>query len=65
MSTTIAINGFGRIGRNVARALYENNQQDQLKLDLQQNTPMVRDEIINSLININFLNHDIWEMNRW
>ncbi len=28
----IAINGFGRIGRSIARALYENGRQNQLKL---------------------------------
>ncbi|MFC3034077.1 type I glyceraldehyde-3-phosphate dehydrogenase [Pseudoalteromonas fenneropenaei] len=28
----IAINGYGRIGRNVLRALYETNQQDQIKV---------------------------------
>ncbi|MEW6989312.1 erythrose-4-phosphate dehydrogenase [Colwelliaceae bacterium 6441] len=32
MPTNIAINGFGRIGRSVARALYENNHQTDLKL---------------------------------
>ena len=32
MTTTIAINGFGRIGRNVTRALYENAQQHDIKL---------------------------------
>jgi len=28
----IAINGFGRIGRSIARALFENGRQDQIKL---------------------------------
>lgn len=28
----LAINGYGRIGRNILRALYENNRQDQLKI---------------------------------
>ncbi|GLX77674.1 D-erythrose-4-phosphate dehydrogenase [Thalassotalea insulae] len=32
MPINIAINGFGRIGRNVARALYENNHRKDLKL---------------------------------
>ncbi len=32
MPINIAINGFGRIGRNVARALYENNHNNELKL---------------------------------
>ena len=32
MSINIAINGFGRIGRSVARALYENADHSQLKL---------------------------------
>jgi len=32
MSINIAINGFGRIGRSIVRALYENGQQDQFKL---------------------------------
>ncbi|WP_206484868.1 erythrose-4-phosphate dehydrogenase [Thalassotalea sp. G2M2-11] len=32
MSVNIAINGFGRIGRNVARALYENNHRQDFKL---------------------------------
>jgi len=32
MPTNIAINGFGRIGRNVARALYENNHRADIKL---------------------------------
>lgn len=32
MSVNIAINGFGRIGRNIARALYENNHCTNLNL---------------------------------
>jgi glyceraldehyde 3-phosphate dehydrogenase/D-erythrose 4-phosphate dehydrogenase len=28
----IAINGFGRIGRSILRALYERNLQDQLQI---------------------------------
>ncbi|XQW85788.1 erythrose-4-phosphate dehydrogenase [Thalassotalea piscium] len=32
MPINIAINGFGRIGRSIARALYENAQHDHLKL---------------------------------
>ena len=32
MSINIAINGFGRVGRSVVRALYENGLQNQLKL---------------------------------
>ena len=28
MKTRIAINGFGRIGRNVVRAIYESGRQD-------------------------------------
>jgi glyceraldehyde 3-phosphate dehydrogenase len=28
MTIRVAINGFGRIGRNVLRALYENNYRD-------------------------------------
>jgi len=32
MKPRIAINGFGRIGRNIVRALYENNRQDQMKV---------------------------------
>ena len=32
MSKKIAINGFGRIGRSVARALFENNHRQDLKL---------------------------------
>jgi len=32
MSIRIAINGFGRIGRNVLRALYESNRNDQIQL---------------------------------
>ena len=32
MPTNIAINGFGRIGRNVARALYENNHKADINL---------------------------------
>ena len=32
MTIRIAINGFGRIGRNVLRALYENNYRDQLQV---------------------------------
>ena len=34
MSINIAINGFGRIGRNVVRALYENARNHDFKLDL-------------------------------
>ncbi|MFL1465356.1 type I glyceraldehyde-3-phosphate dehydrogenase [Marinobacter sp. HN1S83] len=32
MTIRIAINGFGRIGRNVLRALYENNYRDQIQV---------------------------------
>ncbi len=32
MSVNIAINGFGRIGRNVARALFESNRTDEFSL---------------------------------
>ena len=32
MSINIAINGFGRIGRNVVRALYENARTNDFKL---------------------------------
>lgn len=32
MTIRIAINGFGRIGRNVLRALYENNYRNQLQI---------------------------------
>jgi glyceraldehyde 3-phosphate dehydrogenase len=32
MTIRIAINGFGRIGRNILRALYENNYRDQLQV---------------------------------
>jgi len=32
MKIRVAINGFGRIGRNIVRALYENNYQNQIEL---------------------------------
>ncbi len=32
MTIRVAINGFGRIGRNIVRALYENNYQDKIQL---------------------------------
>ncbi|WP_440875667.1 erythrose-4-phosphate dehydrogenase [Thalassotalea sp. PLHSN55] len=32
MTIRIALNGFGRIGRNVVRALYENNYRDEIKV---------------------------------
>ena len=32
MSINIAINGFGRVGRNVVRALYENGSTDEFNL---------------------------------
>jgi len=32
MTIRIAINGYGRIGRNVMRALYESNRQDELRI---------------------------------
>ena len=32
MSIKIAINGYGRIGRSVVRALYESNRQDEIKI---------------------------------
>lgn len=32
MTIRVAINGFGRIGRNVLRALYENNYRDQVEI---------------------------------
>ena len=32
MTIRIAINGFGRIGRNIVRALYERNLQNDIEL---------------------------------
>ncbi len=32
MTINIAINGYGRIGRNIVRALYESNRQDEFKI---------------------------------
>ncbi|HIE69858.1 MAG TPA: erythrose-4-phosphate dehydrogenase, partial [Planctomycetes bacterium] len=32
MSVKIAINGFGRIGRNILRALYEGDRRDELQI---------------------------------
>ncbi|MEM5536160.1 type I glyceraldehyde-3-phosphate dehydrogenase [Neptuniibacter pectenicola] len=32
MSIRVAINGYGRIGRNILRAIYESNQQDDIKV---------------------------------
>ena len=32
MSIRVAINGYGRIGRNILRAIYESNQQDGIKV---------------------------------
>ncbi|MDX5329132.1 MAG: glyceraldehyde 3-phosphate dehydrogenase N-terminal domain-containing protein, partial [Marinobacter sp.] len=32
MTIRIAINGFGRIGRNILRAVYENNYRNQLQI---------------------------------
>lgn len=32
MTVKVAINGYGRIGRNVLRALYENNRQNEIKI---------------------------------
>ena len=32
MPIKIAINGYGRIGRNILRAIYENNMQDEIKV---------------------------------
>ena len=32
MAIRVAINGFGRIGRNVLRALYENNYRDRIQV---------------------------------
>lgn len=32
MTIRIAINGFGRIGRNIVRALYENNYRDRIQV---------------------------------
>ena len=32
MSVRVAINGYGRIGRSVVRALYESNRQDEIKI---------------------------------
>jgi glyceraldehyde 3-phosphate dehydrogenase len=32
MAIRVAINGFGRIGRNILRALYESNQQDNIRI---------------------------------
>jgi len=32
MAIKLAINGFGRIGRNIVRALYESGLEDQIKI---------------------------------
>ena len=32
MSVKIAINGYGRIGRNILRALYEGDRRDELQI---------------------------------
>ena len=32
MATKIAINGYGRIGRNVLRALYESGRTDEIQI---------------------------------
>ncbi|EXJ09976.1 D-erythrose-4-phosphate dehydrogenase [Nitrincola nitratireducens] len=32
MTIRVAINGFGRIGRNILRALYENNYRDRIQV---------------------------------
>ena len=32
MPVRVAINGYGRIGRSVVRALYESNRQDEIKI---------------------------------
>ena len=32
MTIRVAINGFGRIGRNILRALYEGNYRDQIQV---------------------------------
>ena len=32
MTIKVAINGYGRIGRNILRAIYENNRQDEIKV---------------------------------
>lgn len=51
MTIKIAINGFGRIGRNIVRAIYENNRQNEIKV-----------VAVNDLIDVNaaayLLKHD-------
>ena len=49
MTYKIAINGYGRIGRNILRALYESNKQKELKIvainelgDLETNAHLTR-----------------------
>ena len=32
MTVKIAINGYGRIGRNILRALYESGKRDQIQI---------------------------------
>ena len=32
MAIRIAINGYGRIGRNILRALYENNRREEIQI---------------------------------
>lgn len=46
MAIKIAINGFGRIGRNVVRAIYENNRQNEIKV-----------VAVNDLIDVNAAAH--------
>lgn len=51
MSVKIAINGFGRIGRNVLRALYENGYRDQVEV-------VAVNDLGDPALNAHLLRHD-------
>ncbi len=65
MTIRIAINGFGRIGRNVFRALYEGNYRDQLQVvaindlgDTRTNAHLLKYDTVHGHFNADVNHHD-------
>ena len=64
MTIRVAINGFGRIGRNIVRALYENNYRDKIQVvaindlaDIEGNTHLLKYDTVHGHFSEN-VSHD-------
>lgn len=69
MTIRIAINGFGRIGRNTLRALYENNYREQLQVvaindlgDAEVNAHLLKYDSVHGRFNAD-VSHDVESLN--